>query len=113
LEEDDCGAGVGLVGGVDSIPIRVTCPFGGASEAWATRTEQSGANEIQIFHSDERRTALGGLTGDDLWGLRPRLVEPHRQDLRTAIGSQPVLGLGSCLELLVTQKCPDMASGLA
>src|ERR1039458_7286729 len=35
LEDDDCGAGVGLVGGVDAVPIRVTRPFGGASETWA------------------------------------------------------------------------------
>jgi len=39
LEDDDCGAGVGLVGGVDAVPIRVTRPFGGASETWATRAE--------------------------------------------------------------------------
>ncbi len=77
LEDDDYGAAVGLVAGVDAIPIRVSRPLCRASETWPTRAEQSGANEIQVFHPDNRYTTLGRLTGDDLRGLRPRLVEPN------------------------------------
>src|ERR1017187_3774481 len=39
LEDDDCGASIGLVAGVDAVPIRVPRPIGGASETWATCAE--------------------------------------------------------------------------